>query len=428
MNDLTIRGATMFFGARSDLHVAGNLFVDAHTPGAPVIDADGLIALPGLVDPHCHLREPSDDTPAETLVSGTAAAARGGFTCVAAMPNTTPACDTAQQARWLLRQAKDPALSARVVPIGAVTKDRAGTELADLAGMYNAGVRLFSDDGAAVASLNMMREACLEVAYLGGVIADHCQSQVMAGPRAWWPDNLSTDDADDPPSDEIWPQAAETSIVMRDVQVASDIGCHIHLCHISCAESVEVIRWAKRRGIPVTAEVTPHHLLLTSDLLSSGDTRFKVNPPLRSAEDVEALRAGLQDGTINMIGTDHAPHTAAAKNKPMPDASPGMTGLEQALAVVMETMVNPGRLDWLEVAWLMSFMPARLLLRLRNQARAMGPGIPANVVLIDPERRHIVDAQNTASLARNNPYAGLDLPDPVMLTLWAGKVTQDRLR
>ena len=426
--NLTIRGATTFSGKCHDLHVAGNVFVDAHPPGAPVIDADGLIALPGLVDPHCHLREPSgDDTPAETLVSGTAAAARGGFTCVAAMPNTTPACDTAKRARWLLRQAKDPALSARVVPIGAVTQDRAGTCLAELNGMYDAGVRLFSDDGVAVASFSMMRDAVLTLAYVGGIVADHCQSPVMAGPRAWWPDSLDKDDGDIPP-DEIWPQAAETSIVMRDVQLASDIWYPIHLCHISCAESVDVIRWAKQRHIPVSAEVTPHHLLLTAERLQSHDTRFKVNPPLRSAEDVEALRAGLEDGIITMIGTDHAPHTAAAKDKPIPEASPGMTGLEQALAVVMETMVNPGRLDWLRVAWMMSFTPARRLLSLRNQARALGPGMPANLVLVDPERRHIVDADDTASLARNNPYAGLDLPDPVMLTMWAGKVTHDRLR
>jgi len=410
----------MFYGEREDLFVAGNKFVDAPPPGATVIDADGLIALPGLVDPHCHLREPSGDSEAaETLASGTAAAARGGYTAVAAMPNTTPACDTRAQVLSLMRRAKVADVSARVVPIGAVTQGRAGMQLADLPGMYGAGVRLFSDDGAAVASLDLLRIAVLTLDYQG-TIADHCQSGAIAGPRAWWPDCL---DGDAPPAEEIWPQSAETSIVLRDVQVASETNCHIHLCHISCAESVDVIRWAKQRGIKVSAEVTPHHLLLTSDMVSGGDPRFKVNPPLRSAEDVEALRAGLADRTIDIIATDHAPHLASAKDKPIADAAPGMTGLEQALAVVMETMVNTGRLGWIEVAWLMSFTPARLLLRLRNQAQALGPKMPANLALIDPGRRHIVQADDTASLSRNNPYEGMDLPDPVVLTMYAGKIT-----
>jgi len=412
----------MFYGEREDLFVAGNKFVDAPPPGATVIDADGLIGLPGLVDPHCHLREPAGDAlAAETLASGTAAAARGGYTAVAAMPNTTPACDSHAQVLSLLRRAKVVNVSARVVPIGAVTQGRDGMSLADMPGMYDAGVRLFSDDGAAVASLDLLRFAVLTLGYQG-TIADHCQSATLAGPHAWWPDCL---DDDEPPAEEVWPQSAETSIVMRDVQVASDTGNAIHLCHISCAESVDVIRWAKQHHIKVSAEVTPHHLLLTSDKVSGGDPRFKVNPPLRSAEDVEALRAGLVDGTIDMIATDHAPHLASAKNRPIAEAAPGMTGLEQALAVVIETMVNPGRLTWLEVAWLMSFTPARLLLRLRNQARALGPKMPANLVLVDPSRRHMVRADDTASLSRNNPYDGMDLPDPVVLTMYAGKITYE---
>jgi len=421
VSNLTIRGVTTYNGKRRDLHVVGKKFGDAKGLGATVIDGDGLIALPGLVDPHCHLRTPGDrENPAETLVSGTAAAARGGYTCVAAMPNTTPACDNSGIALWLRNQTKD--LSARVVPIGAVTKDRAGEQLADLRGMLNAGVRVFSDDGAAVDSLDMLRLAAIAL-HLYATIADHCQSPVLAGPRAWWPDCL---DGAEPPADEIWYQSAETGIVLRDVQVAKETGCHIHLCHISCAESVDVIRWAKKRRILVSAEVTPHHLLLTSDLVAGGDTLFKVNPPLRSSEDIEALREGLADGTIDMVATDHAPHLAAAKNKPIADAAPGMTGLEQALAVVMETMVNTGRISWQRLADAMCFKPAHRLLHLRSQGGGLQPGDPANLVLINPQRRHIVDPEDTASLSRNNPYAGLDLPDPVELTVFAGRVTYQR--
>ena len=409
--NMVLRGVTLYTGEQRDLFVSGTRLVGAEPPAEQVVDGRGLIALPGLVDPHTHLREPADD-PAETIASGTAAAARGGFTAVAAMPNTTPACNGPDEVRWLLNRAREVGAAARVVPIGAVTVDRAGRELADLAGMAEAGVRLFSDDGAAVATPDLLRAALLAVKGFDGAVADHCQNPELAGPGAWNPEDG-------------WPVKAETSIVARDIEIAKDTGGHIHLCHLSCAESVELVRQAKADGVHVTAEATPHHLLLTADNLADGNPAFKVNPPLRGVADVDALRAGLADGTIDMIGTDHAPHRGADKAKPIAQASPGFTGLEQALAVVIETMVNSGAFGWADVARVMSQAPARLL-KLTNQGRTLVPDDPATLVLIDPSRRAVVNADDTASLARNNPYAGLTLPSPVVMTLWAGRVTFQR--
>lgn len=426
--NLALRNVTLFTGERCDLFIAGTRLVDEAPPGASVVDASGLIALPGLVDPHTHLREPGgigESDPAETIASGTAAAARGGYTAVAAMPNTIPACNGVAEVHWLLNRARSTGAAARVVPVGAVTYDRAGHRLADLNGLAKAGVRLYSDDGAAVATEALLRAALLTISRYHGAVADHCQDPALAGPAAWRPDCLGP--AETP--DEAWPAEAETAIVRRDVQVAEQTGGHVHLCHLSCAESVEIVRWAKTRGVHVTAEVTPHHLFLTSDRLldgtpagQAGNAAFKVNPPLRTAEDAEALRAGLVDGTIDMIGTDHAPHRGADKAKPMPLASPGLTGLEQALGVVTETMVNTGRLNWADIARLMSQAPAQLL-HLRNQGRNFQRDSPATLTLIDPTRRLVVRADDTASLARNNPYAGLDLPVPVVMTFWTGRRT-----
>lgn len=426
MTDLTLRGVTLPWGVRCDLHIRSGRWADQAAKGATIIDADELIVLPGLVDPHCHLREGAAVTqPAETIASGTAAAARGGFTTVAAMPNATPACHSPQQAQWLLDRAQTA--SARVVPIGAVTHDRAGQRLAHLAGLGRVGVRLFSDDGAAVASADLLAGALRAIAPFDGVVADHCQDATVAGPTAWRATDATTPDG---PAD-AWPRAAETNIVARDIQVASETGRPVHLCHLSCAESVDMVRWAKARHVMVTAEVTPHHLYLTADQLRGADPLFKVNPPLRSAEDVAVLRAGLADGTIDMVGTDHAPHRGADKARHIELASPGMTGLEQALAIVIETMVNPGHLDWAGVADRMSYAPAALLRLGGTSIWPAAPqpwpvGAPANLVLVNPTARAVVQASNTASLARNNPYVGRSLPDPVVMTLWDGRLTYAR--
>lgn len=415
-----LRGVTLADGSHTDLAVADGLLVDAAPVGADVIDADGMIALPGLVDLHTHLREPGrEDT--ETIATGTLAAARGGFTAVHAMPNTDPVTDTVERARYV-RDVGARDGHALVMPIGSVTVGLAGERLSDISGMAaEMGVRVFSDDGKCVMNAQLMREALERVLPYGGVIAQHCQDHCLAGADA------CVDEG--PVSAELglpgWPAAAESAIIARDVELAALTGSRVHACHISTAEGVEVVRWAKSRGITITAEVTPHHLLLGAELLRGLDPIFKVNPPLRSDEDREAVRAALADGTIDIVATDHAPHAAADKAVDLPHAKPGMLGLEQALAVVMETMVLTGRMTWIDVARVMSTSPARLG-QTPGQGRSLAIGEPANLVLIDPTRRAVVDREASLSTSRNNPYHGMDLPDPVELTMWAGRITWRR--
>lgn len=421
MPSTLIVGATLPDGTRSDLLLHdGRLADPAEAPSdAERIDAEGLVALPGLVDPHTHLREPGRED-AETVASGTLAAARGGFTAVTAMANLNPVTDTAEAVRALSAIAERDA-HAEVVIVGALTQGLAGERLADLDAMAAQGVRIFSDDGKCVMNAQLVREAMERISRSGGVLAEHPQDHDLAPATACCHES--------PISDELgldgWPSVAESVIVARDVELAASTGARYHACHISTAESVEVIRWAKRRGLPVTAEVMPHHLLLETALLRSGDTVYKVNPPLRTAEHVEAVRAALADGTIDMVGTDHAPHAAGDKAKPFPQASPGMIGLEHALAVVIETMVKPGRLEWSDVARVMSHAPAALV-QARSQGRPLIIGEPANVVLVDPHSVAVVDRENTASRSRNNPYAGLELPDPIVATFWDGRSTYRR--
>ena len=421
MPGIFIGGVTLADGTRADLLIRDGVFADPATvrPEDERVDATGLIALPGLVDPHTHLREPGRED-AETVLTGTRAAARGGFTAVHAMANLNPVTDTRAAAEHLQAIARADA-SAQVVVVGALTRGLAGEELSDIAGLHDSGVTMFSDDGRCLMNARLMREALDQLRAFDGVLAQHCQDHDLAGPTACCHECAI--------SDELglagWPAVAESSIIARDVELAAYTGARYHACHISTAESVEVIRWAKRRGLPVTAEVMPHHLLLETALVRTGNTVYKVNPPLRTAEHVEAVRAGLADGTIDMVGTDHAPHAARDKAKPFPEASPGMLGLEQALGVVLETMVRPGRLSWADVAERMSFAPARLS-RLAGQGRPVAVGEPANLVLVDPDASDVVDRERTESKSRNNPYAGLLLPDPVALTVWAGRVTYRR--
>ncbi len=418
MTELLITGARLIGGDAGDLLIRDGVFVDPASAGSDVerIDADGLIALPGLVDTHCHLREPGRED-AETIESGTRAAARGGYTAVLAMANVNPVTDTAEAVEHMKALAAETA-SAAVHPVGAVTKGLAGEELAELGLMARAGVRLFSDDGKCVHDSLVMRRALEYVRAFDGVIAQHAQDPRLAGAGACCHEG------------EIsgrlglggWPAVAESVIVARDVQLAEMTGSRYHVCHVSTAESVDVIRWAKARGIKVTAEVTPHHLLLTTSAVEGYDPTFKVNPPLRPDEHVEALREALADGTIECVGTDHAPHAAHDKDHAFSDAAFGMLGLEASLAVVMDTMVAEGRLDWAGVADRMAYAPARIA-GLSNQGRPLEIGEPANLVLVDPERRREVDRAASLSKSRNNPYHGRDLPDPVRLTLWAGRTT-----
>jgi dihydroorotase len=425
VTDLLIRGADLLGRGRSDLLIRNGRFADPADAGrdADRMDADGLMALPGLVDLHTHLREPGRED-AETVESGTLAAARGGFTAVLAMANTTPVTDTAEAAEHIARLgARDG--HAQVVPVGAVSKGLDGLELAELGLMArcSAGVRVFSDDGHCVWDAGLMRRALEYVRAFDGVIAQHAQDAQLAGAAACCHEGEISGKLGLPG----WPAAAEASVVARDVHIAEHTRSRLHICHVSCAETVDVIRWAKQRDINVTAEVAPHHLILTTSEVLGYDPTYKVNPPLRPREHVEALREALADGTIDAVATDHAPHARHDKEHAFAEAAFGMLGLETALAVVIETMINSGLLGWRELAKRMSIMPAYIA-RLSDQGRALAAGEPANVVLVDPAARAVVDRDASASLSRNNPWHGRELPDPVVATIWAGRVTHRKER
>ena len=353
---------------------------DSVGAGVEVIDADGLVALPGLVDLHVHLREPGRED-AETIATGSAAAAAGGFTAVFAMANTNPVTDTGEAAERVLDLGRASGL-VEVVPVGAVTKGLEGAELAELGLMARsrARVRVFSDDGRCVQDARIMRRALEYIKPFDGVISQHAQDARLADSSACCHEGEVSGRLGLPG----WPGIAEESIVARDVMLARHTGSRVHVAHVSTAGTVEVIRWAKAQGIDVTAEVTPHHLALTTDLLVGYDPVYKVNPPLRPAEDVEALRAGLVDGTIDAVATDHAPHARHDKEHAFADAAFGMLGLETALNVVSEVLVRPGLLDWAAVARIMSTAPARIgrphgagpatRARLAGEPHARGPG------------------------------------------------------
>ncbi|MDO5082479.1 dihydroorotase [Arachnia propionica] len=421
MSSYTITSVTLPDDTVTDLFVEGGRFVAERPAGAEVIDADGLRALPGLVDLHVHLREPGRED-AETVASGSLAAARGGFTAVFAMANTEPVTDTAETAERVL-DLGTTAGNCQVFPIGAITKGLAGRELAEMLLMHRsrAGVNVFSDDGACVMDAGLMRRAFEWVKPFDGVLAQHSQDASLAGPSACCHEGELSGRLGLPG----WPPVAESVIIARDAALAEATGARLHVCHISTAEGVDVVRWAKKRGVRITAEATPHHIYLDTSNLSGYDTTFKVNPPLRTSEHIEAVRDALTDGTIDIIATDHAPHAPQDKDHAFVDARPGMLGLEQALAVVQEVMVDSGRLTWAEVAQRMSHAPARIG-KAAGQGRPLAVGEPANVVLLDPSRRAVVDRGTTASRSHNNPYHGRDLPDPVELTMWQGRITHRR--
>ncbi|MDP9398788.1 MAG: dihydroorotase [Actinomycetota bacterium] len=385
--------------------------------GAEVVDASGLVALPGLVDLHTHLREPGRED-AETVESGTRAAALGGFTAVHAMANTDPVADTAGVVEQVWRLGRE-AGHADVHPVGAVTVGLAGERLAELGAMADsaARVRVFSDDGRCVDDAVLMRRALEYVKAFDGVIAQHAQE-----PRLTEDAQMNEGELAGILGLRGWPAVAEEAIIARDVLLAAHVGSRLHVCHVSTAGSVDILRWAKSRGARVTAEVTPHHLLLTDELAASYDPVYKVNPPLRSRDDVEALRAGLADGTIDAVATDHAPHALEDKDCEWAAALPGMLGLETALSVVQLTMVETGSLDWAAVADRMAARPA-LVGGLAAQGRLPEPGVPANLVLLDPAARWTVDPGSLASPSRNTPYGGRELPGRVVATFLRGRPT-----
>ena len=371
--------------------------------------------LPGLVDLHTHLREPGRED-AETVRTGSMAAAKGGYTCVHAMANTDPVADTAGVVEQVWRLGREAGYC-DVQPVGAVTVGLAGERLAELGAMADsaARVRVFSDDGKCVSDAVLMRRALEYVKAFDGVVAQHAQE-----PRLTEGAQMNEGALSGELGLTGWPAVAEEAIIARDVLLADHVGSRLHVCHLSTRGSVEIVRWAKGRGINVTAEVTPHHLLLTDDLVRSYDPIYKVNPPLRSADDVEAVREGLADGTIDIVATDHAPHPMEDKECEWDAAAFGMLGLETALSIVQQTMVDTGRLTWAQVADRMSTKPAEIG-RVADHGRPLAAGEPANVVLYDPTATWVVDPADVASLSRNTPYAGLKLPGRVVATFLQGK-------
>ncbi len=419
MTAYVIKGAKLLGGDATDLVLDDGVIADpGDAPaGAITVEGDGLIALPGLVDLHTHLREPGRED-SETVETGTRAAALGGFTAVHAMANTEPVADTA----GVVEQVYNLGLAAGycdVRPVGAVTVGLAGQRLAEMGAMADsiARVRVFSDDGKCVSDAVLMRRALEYVKAFDGVVAQHAQE-----PRLTEDAQMNEGTMSGVLGMRGWPAVAEEAIIARDCLLAGHVGSRLHICHVSTVGSVELIRWAKSKGWNITAEVTPHHLLLTDELVASYDPIYKVNPPLRTAEDVEALRAGLADGTIDAVATDHAPHPTEDKECEWAAAAMGMLGLETALSVVQEAMVETGLLDWAGVADRMSVRPAAIG-RVGDHGGKLEPGAPANVVLVDPAATRTIDPTESASLSRNTPFQGMTLPGRVVATFLRGRAT-----
>jgi len=418
-----LRDVSPLGGERTDVLLADGLIAaigaGLEAPqDAVVVEGAGLVLLPGLVDLHTHLREPGRED-AETIASGTRAAAAGGFTAVHAMANTTPTQDTAgvvEQVWHLGRRAG----WVDVFPVGAVTVGLAGERLAELGAMADseARVRVFSDDGKCVHDPVVMRRALEYVKAFDGVVAQHAQEPRLTEGSQMHEGVVSA---------ELglagWPAVAEEAVIARDVLLAEHVGSRLHVCHLSTAGSVEIVRWAKSRGIDVTAEVTPHHLVLTDELARGYDPIYKVNPPLRTQADVDAVREGLADGTIDIVATDHAPHPREDKDCEWAAAAFGMTGLETALSVVQETMVDTGRMTWADVARVLSTAPARIGRVDDRHGRPVAVGEPANLTLVDPAARRVVRPEAQATKSVNSPFRGRELPGAVVATFLRGRAT-----
>lgn len=420
---ILISGGTLPDGKKSDLLIKDGKISEIATKiepqGAQVIAASNSILLPGLVDLHTHLREPGKED-AETVESGSRAGVKGGFTALSAMANTSPVADTAGVVEQVYRLGQSTGLL-DVFPIGAVTRGLEGEHLAEIGAMADsvARVRVFSDDGHCVFDPLVMRRALEYVKKFNGVIAQHAQE-----PRLTQGSQMNEGIVSSQLGLKGWPAIAEEAIIARDVLLADHVQARLHICHLTTAGGVEIIRWAKARGIKVTAEVTPHHLLLTDELARSYDPIFKVNPPLRTEADVMALREALADGTIDIVATDHAPHPAETKECEWQEASFGMLGLETALSIVNKTMVETGLMNWATVADRMSYAPARIGLY-ENQGQELKVGAPAHIAVMNPTSLFTVDRDLVASRSRNTPFHGMELPGQIVATIFNGAVVYE---
>jgi dihydroorotase len=414
MSSIVLKNLTLPSGDGADIVIADGLIQEIGKSLEAGIDCAGLRVLPGFVDVHTHLREPGFEA-SETIRSGSISAAAGGYTAVLAMANTSPVTDNPAVADYILETGRNAGF-VEVQPIGSVTAGLKGEALSDIAGLAGAKskVRMFSDDGVCVFDENLMREALLAVKKFGGVIAQHSQDPTQTVGAQMNAGALAT---------ELgltgWPASAEESIIERDALLAEQTGSRLHICHLTTAGAVEVVRWAKKRGINVTAEVTPHHLMLTEELARSYDPVYKVNPPLRRTEDTLALRAALVDGTIDVLGTDHAPHSAEKKECEWQNAAFGMVGLEHAASVLQEVLIENGG-DWQQFAQILSTSPARIA-GLEHQGK-LAVGAVANLALIDPSAKRVIQKQ-TNSKSVNNPFAGISLPGSIVHTVFQGRFT-----
>ena len=408
-----LSNVTLEDGSSADIAIENGIVSEIGQLGKG-LDCSGLIALPGFVDVHTHLRQPGFDA-SETVLTGSKSGAAGGYTALMAMANTSPVADSA----GVVEQVLELGIAAgylQVQPIGAVTKGLEGLELAAIGSMANsrANVRMFSDDGNCVHDPLLMQRALQYVKGFGGVIAQHAQeprltegSQMNEGPLAT---ELGL---------KGWPAVAEETIIARDALLAEQTGARLHICHLTTAGAVDVVRWAKARGIQITAEVTPHHLMLTEDLVRGYDPVFKVNPPLRSTEDTLALRVALLDGTIDVLGTDHAPHSIEKKDCEWESAAFGMVGLEHAASVLQEVIIGGGG-GWDLFSKVISRRPAQIA-GLEGQGK-LQVGSAANLTLLDPSAKRVINS-STHSKSTNNPFKGISLPGQVVHTIFRCKFT-----
>ena len=421
MNSYRIKGAKDSIGKVGDYFISNGVFVNDGdlSSSAKEIDAKGLTILPGFVDLHTHLREPGRED-AETVLTGSMAAATGGFTAISAMPNTLPVADTAGVVEQVYRLGKHHGIC-DVYPIGAVTVGQGGTQLAELSAMNQseAGVRIFSDDGHCVSDALVMRRALEYVKTFDGIIAQHAQD-----PRLTQDSQMNEGEISARLGLKGWPAVAEEAIIARDVLLAEHVDSRLHICHVTTAGGVEIIRTAKKRGIKVTAEVTPHHLLLTDDLAESYDPVYKVNPPLRTKDDVQALREGLADGTIDIIATDHAPHPHESKDCEWSAAAFGMVGLETAFSIAYLAMIETKLLTLAQLVDRMSKIPAQIGRYQGHGSISVGAG--ANFTLVDLDSKWKVERLELASKSKNTPFDVMVLPGVITKTFHNGALVYER--